>query len=210
MLYPIARMTLSPIYKLWLRKIEGLENLPLGKPFIIALNHASYYDTILSHIIIIPKTGRQVHALVNRRYWDRFLSRIIIEWGRAIPVYVGKYASKEKNNESFRKAVSFLKKGEIIEIFPEGKRSSDGKLQKAYTGVAKLAVKSKVPVIPIGIRDSDKVLPRGAILPRFKRAEFIIGKPIHFNKKPSEKNYKDITRKIMKEIAKLINQKYNY
>ena len=99
-------------------------------------------------------------------------------------------------------------------IFPEGKRSPDGKLQKAYNGSAKLALKAKVPVLPVGIIDSHEVLPKGKILPRLKRCEVKIGKLMYFykyyNKKPNEKIYLQITRKIMKEIAKLIGQKYNY
>ena len=108
----------------------------------------------------------------------------------------------------------YLKKNEITMIFPEGTRSYDGKLKKAYTGVAKITLKSKAPVLPVGIIDSYKVLPRGKILPRFKRCEVKIGKLMNFEKyykkKINEKILENITRDIMKQIAKLINQKYNY
>ena len=55
MVYPIVKLTILPIYRLWLRKVEGIENAPKDKPFIIAANHASYYDALLLHSIIIPK-----------------------------------------------------------------------------------------------------------------------------------------------------------
>ena len=211
MVYPIGRMTVLPIYELWLRKVEGSENIPGQKPFIVASNHASLYDGILLYCVLIPKINKNIHALVNSAYWDAFITRAIVKWGKAIPVFVGEEKNSKKNKESFEKAINYLKKGEIIAIFPEGKRSPDGKLQKAYTGMAKLALKAKVPVLPVGIIDSHKVLPKGKSFPRLKRCEVKIGKPMEFkNKKYNEKTFEEVTRSIMKEIAKLISQKYNY
>ena len=99
-------------------------------------------------------------------------------------------------------------------IFPEGTRSHDGKLKKAYTGIAKLTLSAKVSVLPVGIIDANKVLPKGKIFLRLKRCEVKIGKLMYFdkyyNKKPNKKIIEETTRSIMKEIAELIGQKYNY
>ena len=215
MVYPISKWIVPPIYKLWIRKIEGLEDVPKKGSFIIALNHTSYFDVLLPSVIIMPKINKKIHALANNYYWKPFITRLILIWGKSIPVYVEKEkGAKQKNRQSIEKAISSLKRDEIIMIFPEGRRSKDGKLQKAYTGIARLALKAKVPVLPFGIIDSNKVLPRGAIFPRFARCEVNIGKLMHFdkyyNKKPSNKIFEEATRSIMKKIAKLINQKYNY
>ena len=215
MAYPIAKLLVPLIYKPWTRKIDGLENIPKDMPFIIASNHASYYDALLPAVIIAPKINKKIHPLVNSFYWKPFITRFFLDLWEAIPVYVGKGKNaKEKNMKAFEKALSYLKKGESIMIFPEGARSSDGKLKKAYTGVARLALKSKVPVLPVGVIDSNKVLPVGKMLPRFKRCEVKIGKLIHFdkysNRRINDKLLEEITRSIMKEIAKLIGQKYNY
>lgn len=215
MVYPIGKLIIPPIYKLWLRKVEGIKNVPRDKPFIIAANHASYYDALLIHVILIPKINKKAHALVNSYYWKYFIARIFLDWGECIPVFVEKdEKSRAKNRQAFEKALNYLKKGELVEIFPEGKRSPDGKLQKAYTGVAKLALKAKVPVLPCGIIDSNKVLPRGKAFPRFARCEVKIGKLMHFNeyhnKKITNKVLEEITRKIMKEIATLTGKRYNY
>lgn len=214
MVYPIGKLIIPPIYKLWLRKVEGLENVPRDKPFIIAANHTSLYDGILLYCILLPKINKNIHALVNSTYWDTFMTRVIVEWGKDIPVFVGDERNLKKNKKSFEKAVNYLKKGEVIEIFPEGTRSKDGKLRKAYTGVARLALTAKAPVLPVGIIGSNKVMPKGASFPRFARCDVKIGRLVHFdeyyNKKPSEKIYRQATTKIMKEIAKLINQEYNY
>ena len=73
---------------------------------------------------------------------------------------------------------------------------------------------AKVPVLPCGIINANNVLPKGKLFPRFARCEVKIGKLMYFdkyyNKKPSKKILEEITRSIMKEIAKLIGQKYNY
>lgn len=215
MVYPIGKWIVLLIYKLWLRKADGINNIPKQGPFIIAANHSSFYDALLLHSIIIPKINRKIHALVNSYYWKPFIARLFLIWGECIPVYVGEEKNhKEKNKQAFEKALSYIKKGDLIEIFPEGKRSKNGKLQRAYTGISKLALKLKMPVLPCGIIDSNKVLPRGAIFPRFARCEVKIGKLMYFdkyyNKKLNNKIFESITRSIMKEIAKLINQKYNY
>src|SRR3989338_868943 len=189
MAYPIARYIVKLIYWPWLKEIKGLENIPKDKPFIIAANHSSYFDIMLPHLCIIKTIDTHILTFVNASYWKIPLVGAFLDWAGGIPVYVRhENGAKKKNMESFKKALDYLKKGGAILIFPEGTRSDDGKLKKAHTGIAKLAIKSKTPILPFGIIDAHRVLPKGAMLPRFRRA----------------------TRKIMKEIAKLINQKYNY
>ena len=199
MVYPIVKRIVYAIYKPWLRKVKGLENVPKDKPFIIAANHSSYFDALLLHCIIIPKINKKIHALVNSYYWRYFITGIILEWGESIPVFVEKEKnSKEKNKQAFEKALNYLKRGDILEIFPEGARSHDGKLRKAYNGVAKLALKAEVPVLPIGIIDSYKVLPRGKIFPRFVRCKVKIGKLMYFKKYYSKK----MNNKVLEEITR--------
>ena len=212
MVYLIGKIVIPTIYKLWLRKVNGLENLPKQGAFIIAANHSSYYDALLLHCIVIPKIDKKIHALVNSSYWSNSISAWVLEWGECIPVYVKEEKNLKKNKNSFQRAINYLKNREIVQIFPEGTRSPNGKLKKAYTGVAKLVIKAKVPVLPMGIIGSNKVLQRGKMLPRFKRCEVKIGKVMHFNKykKSNKKTLEEITRQIMKEIAGLIGQKYNY
>ena len=215
MAHPISKWIIPPIYRLWIRKVEGLENIPKDKPFIIAANHTSYFDALLLPVIIIPKLNRKLHALVNSFYWKIPITRFFLDLWESIPVSVEKEKGyKEKNKLALENALSYFKKGEILIIFPEGRRSKDGKLQRAYTGIAKIALKAKVPILPAGIIGANKVLPVGKTLPRFKRCEVKIGKLMYFdkfyNKKINDKLLEEITRNIMKQIAKLTNQKYNY
>lgn len=215
MAYPISKFIVPPIFRLWLRKVNGLENIPRDEPFIIAANHISYYETLLLPCIIVQALNKKMHALVNERYWNIPIAKFFLNLWGGIPVYLGKEKnSKEKNKKAFQITLYYLKNGEIMMIFPEGKRSPDGKLQKAYSGAAKLALLSKVPVLPIGVIGSGKVLPKGKFFPRFARCEVNIGKPMYFkkyyNKKINERVLESATRAIMKRIGKLIGQKYNY
>ncbi|MBI2102145.1 1-acyl-sn-glycerol-3-phosphate acyltransferase [Candidatus Woesearchaeota archaeon] len=212
MAYPIARYIITPIYRLWIRKIGGLQNIPKGKPFIIAANHTSYFDALLLPSIIGPRVNKSVHALANSFYWKPLLTRFFLNLWEALPVYVGnEKGAKRKNQQSLEMALKYIQKNELLMVFPEGTRSPDGKLKKAYTGIARLALNSKAPVLPCGIIGSNRVLPKGASFPRFARCEVKIGKLMYFNhKSKNEKTYERVTIKIMKEIAKLINQKYSY
>lgn len=214
MVYPIEKLIVVPIYKLWLRRVEGLENVPKDKTFIIAANHTSYYDALLLPSIIVPIINKKMHAWVNSYYWKNPITKTFLNLWGALPVYVEKEPNaKERNKTAFKQTINYLKNNEIIMIFPEGRRS-DVKLQKGYPGIARLALATKVPVLPCGIIGANKVLPKGKILPRFKRCEVKIGKLIYFDKyykkKINEKMLENITRAIMKQIAKLIGQKYNY
>jgi 1-acyl-sn-glycerol-3-phosphate acyltransferase len=77
-----------------------------------------------------------------------------------------------------------------------------------------VALKARVPIVPVGIIGSYDILPKGAKFPRFKRARLVIGKPIYLNKfygkKADYKTLEKITEMVMKEIAKLICQKYEF
>lgn len=214
MAYPIGKLIVKPITELWIRRIEGIENIPKNKPFIIAANHTSYYDALLVPSVVAPIADKNIHALANSFYWKPLITRFFLNIWEAIPVYVEKdNHSKKKNKEAIAKALDYIKNGDLLIVFPEGKRSKDGKLQKAYNGIAKLALKAKVPVLPIGVIGANKVLPTGVFFPRFARCEVRIGKPMHFGKyynKINEETLNGITTNIMKEIAKLTNQKYNY
>ena len=94
--------------------------------------------------------------------------------------------------EALKWAVKALKQGKIIAIHPEGTRSLTGKLQKGKTGVVRLALAAKVPVIPIGLIGTFEILPKGKYIPKLKRATMNIGKPMYFGKyydKKKQRNY---------------------
>jgi len=206
----IIIMKLIPLFgRLWTRKLSGAENIPKEKiGFIIACNHSSYMDHFISGGTIIEKSKRMVYYLAkkehfqgNQKGWHKFL--------QAIPI------DRQAGGKSgLKMAIKALKKGKIIAIYPEGTRTLTGKLNRAKTGIARLALTAKVPVLPIGLTNTFKILPKGKMFPKFKRTEVNIGKLMYFDKYYGQENNKNVLRSIaddiMKTIAKLSKKQYNF
>ncbi len=216
MVYPIGRLVIPAIMKIWLKKVEGTDNIPKNKAFIVCPNHSSFYDDLLIPSIIVPRVNRVLHMYVNRKFFRPFLLRRFLYWGGSIPVEVYDHPKKKDvNKNAFKKAVYYLKKGDSVGVYPEGHRTLDGELQRAKVGAARLALTAKVPVLPVGIIGSRDVLPKGQSLPRIRKiVRVIIGKPLYFDKyygkQGDRKVLNNVTRKIMREIGKLIGKRYKY
>jgi len=216
MIYLGIRLTLAPFVNLWVRNISGLENLKKEDSFIFACNHGSFAEDLILPCNIIPYINKSVHIYCNDRFYKHYPLRKFLEYGRCIPIRVGEKSEEAKrvNEGAFNLALGYLKNKEPIGIFPEGHRSHDGSIIEARTGIAKLALTAKVPVIPIGAIGTYEILPKGSKFPKFKRCDINIGGPIYldkyFGKENDKKILKDVTVIIMKEIAKLAKKEYNY
>jgi 1-acyl-sn-glycerol-3-phosphate acyltransferase len=209
MVYPIAKIILPPIIGLWIKETNGLENIPVKGPFIIAANHESYMDHFIIVKTFVMHTNQKIHFLAKKEHFSNPLKATWHRWAGAIPL-----DREAKGTKALRWAVKALKNGKIIGVHPEGTRSLTGKLQKGKTGVARLALAARVPVVPVGLIGTFEIMPKGKHIPKLKRAKINIGKPIYFNKyynkKITKKLLRNVTDEIMKEIAKLSKQKYNF
>lgn len=215
MVYPISKRTLGLYFRLYVKKVNGIENLPKEGPFIIASNHESHFDSFLLTTFVVSRLNRKVYFLT--RFGPRdgniglfskvtlFVTKpLFVNWLGCIPAL--------KKGGTVDACISVLKKRKIIGIFPEGKRNPTKTLLSAKTGVATMALLAKVPVVPVGIINSYKVLPIGAMVPRFKRAVINVGKPICFNQyydqADDNKVLEKVTDEIMVNISKLCRKKY--
>lgn len=209
MVHTIPKFTVVPLIKLWIRKKEGMENIPKEGAFIIAANHSSYMDHLVVGSTMIPYLDKKVHYLAKKEHFENFIERKCYNYFGAIPV-----DRQSGGKSALRSAIKELRQGEIIAMYPEGTRSLTGKIQKAKTGIARLVLAAKVPVLPIGLIGAFEILPKGRHMPKAKRADINIGKPIYFGKyykkQVTKKLLREITTIIMKEIAKLSRQKYNF
>src|SRR3989338_8188541 len=213
MAYSISKILLVPIFKLWIRDVDGLENLPIGKPFILAPNHSSYMEHMLISSIIVPKLGKKLYFIAKKEHFEGISQK---SWHRIWTRYVGYIPiDRSKGGEkALKRAVSYLQRGEVIVVYPEGTRTLTGKIQKGKTGVARLALWAKVPVVPLGIIGTFKILPKGKMIPKLRKAAFKFGKTMYFskyyNKRVTKNMLRAITNSIMNEIARLSGQKYNF
>ncbi|MBU90322.1 1-acyl-sn-glycerol-3-phosphate acyltransferase [Candidatus Woesearchaeota archaeon] len=208
MVYFLGKRTICPTVNLWFKEVKSLQNIPKKGAFIVAANHASYMDHLIIVCILIKHLNRKVHFLSKKEHFDNPLKAAWHRYAGAIPL-----DRQAGGKEALRWAIKALKKGKIIAIHPEGTRTLNGKLQKAKTGAARLALAAKVPIIPVGLIGTFEILPKGKYIPKLKRGTINIGKPLYFDKYYNKKITKGLLRKItndiMKEIAKLCNQKYN-
>lgn len=143
MVYPIVKIWLNPLCRMVIRKIRGLDNIP-KPPFIIAANHDKRIDTFLIIYLIINKLDTKVHFIALPRLW--FLGdKICREWAGCIPLFNSKQAYKE--------AKKLILEGEVAAIYPEGEFNRVGR-KKPKTGAVRLAIDTKVPILPIGLKSS--------------------------------------------------------
>jgi len=209
MVYPIGKRLICPVFNLYLKKISGLENIPKDRNFIVAANHESYMDHSFIICTLVNHLNKKVHFLSKKEHFSNPLKAAWHGYAGAIPL-----DRKAGGKKALRWAVKALREGKIIAIHPEGTRTLTGKIQRGKTGIARLTLEAHVPVLPVGIIGAYEVLPKGKYIPKFKRAEMNIGKPIYFdkffNKKITKRLLHEITDKIMKEIARLSKQKYKF
>jgi len=192
---------------LFVKEVNGIENIPAGAS-ILASNHSSYLDIPSLSFGMYKITKRKVRYIAKKELSYDPLMRYALGIGKAILIDRSK-----KDEGAFNEALDSLKNGEIVGIYPEGGRSSVRKIQKGKTGVARLALWAKVPVVPVGIKGTFEILPKGKMVPKLKRSIIVnIGEPIYFNmcynKKITKKLLRSITKTIMKSIADLAGQEY--
>jgi 1-acyl-sn-glycerol-3-phosphate acyltransferase len=166
---------LGPALHLLFRpKVTGLEHIPREGGAIIAANHVSFLDPLLLPLVV---PHRRVMFLTKVKYIDKPLLRWILTGAGVIPVATD---DPRAVGESVAAAVEVVRSGRLVGIFPEGTRSPDGRLHRGKTGVARVALESGAPVIPVGIVGTDLAFPRGARLPRPRSVRIIFGPPVTF------------------------------
>lgn len=210
MVYPIAKRVIPFLLKPWLGKVSGIENIDRNKGAIFAANHSSYLDHFVIGSALVPRFNKVAYFLAKKEHFDDALQRFWHNYLRAIPL------DREKGGaKALVQAVKHLKKGDWIMIYPEGTRTLSGKMNRAKTGVARLALAAHVPVIPMGIINTFKILPKGKNVPKLGiKADLYIGKPLYFKKyygKEADKAVlREVTTIIMAEIARLARKKYRF
>jgi CMP/dCMP kinase len=153
-----ARVVSNAVARL---KIEGaIDEIPRHGPVILVANHASNADPVVIGAFLTPRLGRRIHWLGKKELFDWPLVGWAARNGGVHPV-----DRSRADLDAFRLARRILDEGHVLMVFPEGTRSADGVLQEAKDGAAMLALRTGAPVVPIGVGDSDRLWPRGRLLP---------------------------------------------
>ena len=207
----LKRFALGPILHIFFRPwIEGAENVPTDGPAILASNHLSFSDSIFLPLML----RRRVTFLAKSDY---FTGRGIKGWLTATFMRgVGQLpvdrAGGKASNAALKAGMKVLRRGELLGIYPEGTRSPDGRLFRGRTGVARLALEAKVPVIPVVMGGTDEAQPTGRIVPKITRVGIKIGKPLDFSRYEGMEEDRFVLRsatdEILYELMRLSNQEY--
>jgi 1-acyl-sn-glycerol-3-phosphate acyltransferase len=197
---------LGPILRLLYRpRAIGLEHIPDG-PAILAANHQSFLDDLLLPLVI-PR--RKVVFLAKADYFDKWYLRWFFKGANVIPV---RRENSSASQAALDAGVGALREGGLVGIFPEGTRSPDGRLYRGKTGVARMALEARVPIVPVAIVGTFEALPYDRRIPRSGRVEVRFGKPLtferHYDSGADRFVLRSVTDEVMYEIMLLSGQEY--
>ena len=180
MQYQLSRLIAGPFLRgLWRPQVIGAENIPATGGAILASNHLSVLDSVFLPLMLTrPVTfAAKSEYFTSKRPGLRLMGVYLKATGQLSVDRAGARAAQEM----LEGALALLRSGELFGIYPEGTRSPDGRLYRARPGVGWLAINSGLPVIPVAMIGTDRVLPPGRVIPRLGRIEIRIGKPMTFD-----------------------------
>jgi 1-acyl-sn-glycerol-3-phosphate acyltransferase len=188
MLYSFARALLIPIFLFFYNyRVIGRDNVPKDGGYIVCANHVSAIDPIFVGISL----RKSMYFMAKSELFKNMFLRILLNLINVFPVKRG-----EADIRSIKTSLKLLGSGKVLGLFPEGTRNKTSDVV-AEPGIAMLAVKAKVPVLPVAIISSYKF---------FKRTKVIIGKPIELTEYHGRKLLNEDYHKISLDIMNIINE----
>ena len=206
--YGILRAFLTPFLMILFRpKVKGLRNVPGSGPVIIASNHLSFSDSIFMPLVV----PRKVTFLAKSEYFTSpgpkgLLKKLTFIALGQVPV---DRSGGRRSEAALIAGLKVLAEGKCLGIYPEGTRSPDGRLYKGRSGIARLAIDSGAPVIPVAMFNTEKIQPTGTVVPKVMRVEMIFGEPMYFEGDSTDLlHLRGVTDKIMSAIQAMSGQEY--
>ncbi|GHF57455.1 lysophospholipid acyltransferase family protein [Streptomyces griseosporeus] len=197
--YLLKYVLLGPLLRLLFRpRIEGLEHVPASGPAIVAGNHLSFSD----HFLMPAVLRRRITFLAKREYFTGpgIKGRLIAAFFRSAGQIPVDRSGKEAGQAAIREGLGVLRKGELLGIYPEGTRSHDGRLYKGKVGVAVMALRAGVPVVPCAMIGTFEAQPPGRVVPRLHPVVIRFGKPLDFSRYAGMEQEKAVLRAVTDEI----------
>lgn len=201
---PIVRTAFRP----W---ITGHSNIPKTGGVILASNHLSFIDSVFLPLMM----DRQISFLAKSDYYTGkglkgWFTRTFLKSAGMLPI---DRSGGKASEASLQTGLAVLARGEVLGIYPEGTRSPDGKLYRGRTGVARMILEGNVPVVPVAMIDTEKLMPIGKRLPKVgRRVGIMVGEPLDFSRFHGLEGdrfiLRSITDEIMYELDRLSGQEY--
>ncbi|MGW6908714.1 lysophospholipid acyltransferase family protein [Streptomyces sp. NPDC054940] len=197
--YVLKYVLLGPLLRLFFRpRIEGLEHVPATGAAIVAGNHLSFSD----HFLMPAMLKRRITFLAKKEYFTGpgVKGRLTAAFFRSAGQIPVDRTGKEAGQAAIREGLGVLSKDELLGIYPEGTRSHDGRLYKGKVGVAVMALKARVPVIPCAMIGTFEAQPPGKVIPNIHPVTIRFGEPLDFSRYDGMENEKAILRAVTDEI----------
>lgn len=195
----LKRVLFGPILNVLFRPwVRGIENVPAEGGAIFASNHLAVVDSFFLPL----KLNREIVFIGKADYFtgSGLQGRMIAGFMRGVGTIPVDRAGGHASEAALKTGLRRLEEGKLFGIYPEGTRSPDGRLYRGKTGVARLALESGAPVIPVAMIDTDKAQPIGQRLPRPMRIGIVIGEPLDFSRYKGMENDRFILRSVTDEI----------
>jgi len=201
----LKRVIVGPIvYALFRPWVKGLEHVPEEGGAILASNHLSFSDSIFLPLVV----RRRVTFLAKSDYFTGggIKGKLTAGFFRGVGQLPVDRSGGRAGEAAVATGLRVLEKEDLLGIYPEGTRSPDGRLYRGKTGVARMALEARVPVLPVAMIDTEKVQPIGRKIPRIGRVGVIIGEPLNFARYAGMENDRFILRSITDEIMYALMQ----
>jgi 1-acyl-sn-glycerol-3-phosphate acyltransferase len=210
--YWVVKAILGPFLRVVFRPwADGIDNVPREGPAVIASNHLSFSDHFFAplplprKVVFLAKseyfTGRGLKGLFSKAFFSG-LGQIPVD-----------RSGGEASERALRTGLRVLAQGDLLGIYPEGTRTPDGRLYRGKTGVARLALEARAPVVPCAMIGGFEFQPPGKIRPRLRiRPGVRFGKPLDFSRyygmEQDRVVLRAVTDEVMYAIMKLSGQEY--
>jgi 1-acyl-sn-glycerol-3-phosphate acyltransferase len=212
--YRLMKMIVAPLLKIFFRPwVEGMENIPDAGPAILASNHLSFSDSFFLPALM----RRRVTFIAKSEYFTGtgVKGKLTAAFFRGVgQLPVDRSGVRGAGEAAIRSGIEVIERSELFGVYPEGTRSPDGKLYRGKVGgVARIALATGAPVIPVAMIDTEKLQPPGQVKPNFGvRPGIRIGKPMDFSRYHGMESdrfiLRSVTDEVMYEIMRLSGQEY--
>ena len=202
---------MGPLLRLLGRpKVTGLEYVPDQGPVLLASNHLAVVDSFYLPLVL----RRRIFFLAKAEYFTGTgikgkLIKFFYSSTGQVPI---DRTNADSAADALTAAAKILDQGKLLGMYPEGTRSPDGKLYKGKTGLARIALETGIPVIPVAMINTDVVNPPGSKMWHFARVEVKFGKPMDFRRFEGLAGNRFIERavidEVMYELMRLSGQEY--
>ena len=211
MFYWLMKLLVGPVLRLMFRPwVKGLDNVPASGGAILASNHLAVIDSFVLPLVL----SRKIRFIGKAEYFTGtgLKGRLTAGFFRGVGTIPVDRSGGKASEAALNTGLKVLREGDLFGIYPEGTRSPDGRLYRGKTGVARLALESGAPVIPVAMIGTNIAQPIGKRIPKMHRIGIVIGQPMDFSRYRGMENdrfvLRSITDEILYAIMELSGQEY--